>query len=29
MKDVLVVLGIVVAWFALQKFILPAFGVST
>ncbi len=29
MKEFLVVLGIFVAWFALQKWILPACGIST
>jgi hypothetical protein len=29
MKDTLVILGIFAAWFVLQKFILPAFGVRT
>jgi hypothetical protein len=29
MKSVLLVIGIVVIWFVLQKYILPRFGVST
>ena len=29
MNDTLVILGIVAAWFVLQKFILPALGVRT
>lgn len=29
MKDVLIMIGVVVAWVVLQKFILPHFGVST
>lgn len=29
MKDALTIFGIVVAWFALQKYILPVFGVRT
>jgi hypothetical protein len=29
MKDALVMFGIVAAWFVLQKFILPSFGVRT
>jgi len=29
MKDILILLAIVAAWFVLQKYILPVFGVST
>ena len=29
MRDVLIMIGIVVVWVVLQKFILPHFGVST
>ncbi len=29
MKDILIVLAIVVAWFVLQKYILPKLGVPT
>ena len=29
MKDILVMIGIVVIWVVLQKYILPRFGVST
>jgi hypothetical protein len=29
LKSVLLVVGIVVIWFVLQKYILPRFGVST
>ncbi len=29
MKDILIVLAIVVAWFVLQRYILPALGVRT
>jgi hypothetical protein len=29
MTEILIMLAIVVAWFVLQKFILPAIGVST
>jgi len=29
MKDFLILIGIVVLWIVLQKFILPHFGVST
>ena len=29
MKSVLLVIGLVVIWFVLQKYILPRFGVST
>jgi hypothetical protein len=29
MKDILIVLAIVVAWFVLQKYVLPKLGIST
>lgn len=29
MKDILIVLAIVLAWFVLQRYILPALGVRT
>jgi hypothetical protein len=29
MKDVLVILAIVVAWYVLNKYVLPRFGVKT
>lgn len=29
MNDILILLAIVAAWFVLQKYILPAFGVRT
>jgi hypothetical protein len=29
MKDILIVMAIVVAWFVLQKYILPKLGVPT
>ncbi len=29
MKDILIMIAIVAAWFVLQKYILPAFGVRT
>jgi hypothetical protein len=29
MKDILIVMAIVVAWFVLQKYVLPKLGVPT
>ena len=29
MKDILIVMAIVVAWFVLQKYILPKLGIPT
>jgi hypothetical protein len=29
MKDILIVMAIVVAWFALQKYVLPKLGIPT
>jgi len=29
MKEILIMIAIVAAWFVLQKYILPAFGVRT
>jgi hypothetical protein len=29
MKDILIVLAIVVAWFVLQKYVLPKLGIPT
>jgi hypothetical protein len=29
MKDVMILIGILLCWFVLQKYILPHFGVST
>jgi uncharacterized membrane protein len=29
MKEILVMIAVIAAWFVLQKYILPAFGVRT